>query len=218
MIISIIPAKAFSSGIPGKNLVDLAGKPLVQWTIEASLKSNVDNTYVMSDSEVIKSLADSMNLGILREPSKSSRQGEHVVYAILKVLDQFDPQDSIVLLLPTSPLRNFQHINEAIRLHETTKENVVSTTKAPPLGSLRKLNKGHIESLDNKEPNFVRQDREQRYLVNGAIFIALAFRLKEEETFHAEKVVPYFMKPSKSVDINTYDDLKIARALKREDS
>jgi len=121
MIHSIIPARQGSTEVPNKNVLPFRGKPLMLWSIETSLKtSSIDSTFISTDSLKYQSLAvehGALTLG-LRSPeisSKYSRDLEFLQFH-LSSLSRFGipTPDLIVVLRPTSPLRNSLDIDEAV--------------------------------------------------------------------------------------------------------
>lgn len=112
-VLAIIPARGGSKGIPKKNIIDLAGKPLIAWTIEASYCSKyITKTIVSSDSDEILEVAKNHNSNILKRPDELATDissSEIVVkHAIENMEEKFD---YIVLLQPTSPLRDTTDID-----------------------------------------------------------------------------------------------------------
>ena len=118
-IVSIIPARGGSKGLPRKNIVDLSGLPLISWTINASLKSKyIDRTIVSSDDAEILEIAQNHGAEIIHRPSNlasDSSTSEVVLEHALNVLDDQGTGkiDYIVLLQPTSPLRSCNDIDAA---------------------------------------------------------------------------------------------------------
>ena len=120
-IISIIPARGGSKGIPLKNLKILCGKPLLDYSINASLKSKfIKRTFVSSDHSKILNRAQKLGAEIITRPRNISTDKSTTESSIkhclnyLKSKENYTP-DVIVLLQNTSPLRNVKHIDGAIR-------------------------------------------------------------------------------------------------------
>ncbi len=122
-IVCVIPARGGSKGIPGKNLVDLGGKRLLNWTIEAALESKVASRVIVStDDKDIASFAREAGASVpFIRPHEIATDDIHSVHVVLHVLDWlhdtegFTP-DGIMMLLPTSPFRSFEHIRGATNL------------------------------------------------------------------------------------------------------
>ena len=115
-IIAIIPARGGSKGIPNKNIIDFAGKPLIAWTIEQAISSNlINDVYVSSDSQEILSVATNYGASPILRPKEISDDKSSSESALLHVLDNLskDP-DLVVFLQSTAPLRKMDDIDNAI--------------------------------------------------------------------------------------------------------
>ena len=120
-ILSIIPARGGSKGLPRKNIIDLNGKPLIGWTIGASLKSKyITDTIVSSDDEEILNISQQYGANVLKRPKELATDiasSESVVLHTIKELKKQDKiYDYIVLLQPTSPLRDEKDIDKAFEM------------------------------------------------------------------------------------------------------
>ena len=137
--LSIIPARGGSKGIPNKNIVNIAGKPLIQYTIEAALNSKSLHSLIISTDD--KKIAEvGKNCGVeipFMRPAKLARDDTPAIDVVLHALDWLKENDSyepdaVVLLQPTSPLRTEKHIDEAIQLFvEENADTVVSIVEVP---------------------------------------------------------------------------------------
>ena len=116
MIVSIIPARGGSKGIPRKNLVELDGHPLIYYSIVPSLRSVVDRTIVSTDDPEIRSVAEELGAEVIVRPDILSGDGvptEPVVEHIITSLDLHE-DDTVVLLQPTQPVRCAELINRSL--------------------------------------------------------------------------------------------------------
>ena len=114
-IIAIIPARGGSKGVPGKNIKDLCGKPLIVWTIEAALRSSyIDTVLVTSDDDDILKISEAAGAKIIKRPSNLATDESPSMDAVLHALDTTAKHNVVILLQPTSPLRNEQHIDEPL--------------------------------------------------------------------------------------------------------
>ena len=214
--IAIIPARSGSKGIKDKNIVELNGEPLIAYTIKAAIDSQCfDAVFVSSDSEKYLHIASTYGAkGSLRKPELS---GDYV--ATFPVLEDFinglDPiPDEFALLQATSPLRNAQHIREAVSLFEENKHKydyVVSVCKAStPSVLIRELEKdGSMKKFDIDYSIYRRQDYHE-YTPNGAIYVAKTKPYLEQKHFYGEKALAYEMSKRDSIDIDDEIDLHIA--------
>jgi len=210
---ALIPARGGSKGIPKKNIVELAGKPLIAWTIEAAKKSKyIEKIYVSTDDPNIADISKRYGAEIpYIRPSELSTDNaptKDVVFYHLK----YDAPDILVLLQPTSPLRNNRHIDEAIELFIEKRATAVISVKEvseKPFW-MQKINRsGFLEPAFNME-YYRRQDMPVFYIPNGAIYIYDIDKLLKNRTLFPEETIPYIMDRESSVDIDDHIDLKIA--------
>lgn len=119
---SIIPARGGSKRLPAKNLTELAGKPLIAWTIEAALSSRyIDDIIVTSDNDDILNIAHHYGVDALRRPAHLSDDYAKSIDVCKHALEEFKAKNNClpeytILLQPTSPLRKGVHINTAMEL------------------------------------------------------------------------------------------------------
>ena len=218
--ICVIPARAGSKGIKNKNLIDLNGKPLIAWTIEAALQSNAfDKVYLSSESKKIVSIAKKYGAEIpfIRQKSLAD-DSVHSVYVVIDLLEWFFKKynyypEYVAMLLPTSPLRQPNQISESLSIIKRKKYS--SLVSIVDLGihhtNIRHFqNKNLIRTFQNKNPNEQRQDSNNLYSVNGSIFIAKSEVLLRNKTFHNNNCHGYIMDKLTSIDINSKEDLKFA--------
>lgn len=161
-ILGLIPARGGSKGIPWKNLVDLGGKPLIARTIESSLKCGmIDRTIVTTDSEKIAEISRKYGADVpFLRPNEFALDESNSYDAIFHAIDWLKENenieyDYICLLQPTSPFRNHEHINEAIKKLFKTKNalSLISVTEAHvgPYWMVEKNEFGFLKHLDGFE-------------------------------------------------------------------
>ncbi len=213
-VLAIIPARGGSKGIKGKNIVDINGKPLIAWTIEAALKSEyISRTVVSSDSDKILSVAKTLGSETLKRPSNLSQDNSSSIDVVLHAIKKISGYDFIILLQPTSPLRDSTDIDLAFSM--MFKQNSKSCTsvcvaeKSPYW--MYKINKENnqltnIMGSDNKYLR--RQDTPDVYLLNGAIYISEVDLLKKNKKLVSNETIGYIMDNEKSIDIDNVNDLK----------
>lgn len=226
MILAIIPARAGSKGILRKNLAQLAGKPLVQHTICAALKSKyIDQILLSTDDLEVASLGRELglNLSYIR-PTKLSEDSTSMYDTIIHALDWYEKEYSnvvteILLLQPTSPLRNVEDIDGAIESFRS--KNLVSLVSVNQLTShpcecIIGGEVGDWSYLVEPPLNAVRrQDYEKKYFfINGAIYLCSVDFYRSRKTFiSVGKTFLYEMPRERSVDIDTIFDLFFAQSL-----
>ncbi len=220
-IISIIPARAGSKGIPKKNIIALAGKPLIAWSIDASLKSKyINRTIVSSDDEDILHISKKLGAETIKRPKSLARDNSPTEPVLVHALRQLKSKegyvpDIFVLLQPTSPLRNHQDINNALELmlKDRNASAVISVYNMQhhPLKSFMRGKTGYLRGIiNNKYPFMPRQNLPQVLMPNGAIYIVKTKTFLRKHQLLTQKTLPYIMSESKSVDVDTLDDLRVA--------
>jgi CMP-N,N'-diacetyllegionaminic acid synthase len=220
--LAIIPARGGSKRLPRKNILDLNGKPLIAWTVLAGLQSKyIDNVIVTSDDEEILSIAEEFGSAIIKRPDNLANDFATTFDAIKHTIENSDEYDYIVLLQPTSPLRDTSHINEAIELLETKNADAVVSVcevEHSPLWSNTLPVDGNMKGFLREEVlNKRSQDLEIYYRLNGAIYICRTDKLLEEGSFLLKNnIFAYVMDRKSSIDIDEEIDFKFAEILSKE--
>jgi len=219
--VAIVPARGGSKGLPGKNIADLCGKPLMAWSIEAGTGSRyVDKVVVSSDSGTILDVARAFGAEPLRRPDElatDSAPSEPLITHALGVLEaRGERYDYVVLLQPTSPLRDAADLDRAVETLLARGAQALISVYEPlhtPYKAFKVRPDGRLEGLvDNETPFKRRQDLPPVYMPNGAIYITDADYFRESGRLFAPDTVPFVMPESKSPDIDTAEDLEAVRA------
>ncbi len=210
----VIPARGGSKGVPGKNIKELGGKPLIQYTIDAAREIFDDKKIIIStDSEKIKTSVESLGLKVpFLRPAELATDASGSQEVLLQALSFFESNgiypETLILLQPTSPFRNATHIKEALELYNSDLDMVVSVkeTKSNPYYLLKEENsQGFLEN--SKKGNFTRrQDCPEVWELNGAIYIINIKSLKSKPISEFTKVKKYVMDEQSSVDIDSILD------------
>lgn len=217
--LAIIPARGGSKRLPRKNVLDLCGKPIIAYSIEAALKSKyIDKVIVSSDDEEILDISKKFGADIIKRPIDLANDTATTFDTIKHTIDNFEKYDYIVLLQPTSPLRNEKHIDEAIQLlEEKNADAIVSVCEMDhsPLWSNTLPKDGNMSNfLKDEILNKRSQDLEKYYRLNGAIYICKTEKLIENKSFFLkDNIFAYIMNRENSVDIDEEIDFKIAEVL-----
>lgn len=216
-IISIIPARGGSKGLPKKNILEFAGKPLIAWTIESSLKSKyISKTIVSSDCDEILNISSKYGSEILKRPDELARDTtptEPVVEHILQNIKDLGNYSYLVLLQPTSPLRDEKDIDEAISklIQEKDATALISVKEIDNkiLKAFKINNNGYLEGIsNNKYPFMRRQDLPKVFMPNGAIYIISINEFLKTKRLFSDNAISYLMNEEKSLDIDTIDDFE----------
>ena len=204
-IVSIIPARKGSKGIPNKNIIDLCGKPLIYYAIKASTKSIVEETWVSSDSEEILNISRNFGAKTIKRPAKLSDDNATSESVLLHFAENVD-FDILVFIQCTSPLIEFNDINRGVEKMKTF-DSVLSVTETNQFfwnsnGPLYDLNK-----------RARRQDDIKRYLETGSFFITSKKNLLKSNNRLSGNIGFVEIPKSRAFDIDCYEDLKIVKTL-----
>ena len=218
-VIAIIPAREGSKGIVGKNMKLFNGKPLIEWTINAALKAEfVDRVFVSTDSNQIADFSKSFGLDIpFLRPKELATDVSYVIETVIHTIKIFIEYDYVILLQPTSPLRNSNDIDSVIKLSiENDFRSVVAISEAQYLPQLFYQLKEDTNLIPLFENNkcFNRQEFSSYYILNGACYFASRKFLLENKKFISDDTLGYIMPKERSIDIDSYYDWSIAEFLK----
>ena len=209
-ILSVILARGGSKGIPSKNIVDLNGKPLISYTIEASLQSNVDETWVSTDSSEIASVSSTYGANVIDRPSEISTDTSQSEEALLHFTDNHD-FDIMVFIQPTSPLLKSIDINKGLELMSRY-DSILSVTREHWIPKWS-MDMNPIDwEIDNRP---MRQDKEETFLENGAFYITKRKNLLQSKLRYSGKIGFVEMPLSRSFQIDTLDDLNLINTIIR---
>lgn len=217
--LAIIPARGGSKRLPKKNTLNLQGKPLIAWTIEAAKNSQyIDTVCISSDDQAILAIAEKYGVQPLLRPdelaSDTATTFDAIAHAISVAKEQYE---YIVLLQPTSPLRTAKHIDEAILLLKNKSADAVISVCAmehSPLWANTLPNDGSMIDFIQESHVTRSQDLPDYYRLNGAIYICLTDRLLSEKSFFiADKIFAYIMDTESSVDIDNQLDFKLVELI-----
>lgn len=219
--LGLIPARGGSKGIPGKNTIDLAGKPLIAWTIEAARTSRyLDRVVLTSDSEDIQRVAREHGCEVpFTRPAELATDEAPGIAPVLHALDTLDEEFGwVVLLQPTSPLRVTADIDAAIELclaRDATACVSVTPTPHSPYWTFVLDAGGRMQPVVDVTAAR-RQDLPRTVMLNGAVYVARVPALRAAKTFLQPSTVAYNMPYERSVDIDTPLDLRVAALLLEE--
>ena len=208
-ILSIIPARGGSKGLLRKNILDFLGKPLIAWTIEASLRSKyITKTVVSSDDDEILDIAEYYGADILKRPDELATDTAYMNVVVKHAVESINRQyDNMILLQPTSPLRDSKDIDHAVE--KFYQLNVNSLFSACEVLQHAKLD--FFYKKDDVIKN--RQEYKKVYFEDGSIYIFNTQWFKKYEVFVTSKSLIYEIKKNHAIDIDTEYDFKIAKAL-----
>lgn len=212
-VLAIIPARGGSKGLPRKNIIELAGKPLIAWTIEACLNSKyITKTIVSSDDDEILTISSKYGAEVIKRPAALASDispSEPVIEHVLSVLEE--AFEYIIFLQPTSPLRSKEDIDIAMDFFlnsDATALISVCEIDNKVLKALKIKDNGYLEGISNNEYPFMRrQDLPKIYMPNGAIYIISKDSFVRDGKLLTDKTIAYEMKMPNSLDIDSKADL-----------
>ncbi|MDY0328082.1 MAG: acylneuraminate cytidylyltransferase family protein [Arcobacteraceae bacterium] len=217
--LAIIPARGGSKRLPRKNVLALSGKPLIAWSIEAGINSKyIDKVVVTSDDDEILNISKKYGAETIQRPDELASDMATTFDAIKHTIDNMSDYDYIVLLQPTSPLRNQYHIDGAIELLESKNADAVVSVCAmehSPLWSNTLPTDDSMNTfLKDEVLNKRSQDLETYYRLNGAIYICKTEKLLAEKSFFLKSnIFAYKMDRLNSIDIDEEIDFIIAKSI-----
>jgi len=226
-ILAIIPARQGSKGLKNKNTLNFNGKPLFWWTYSSAIKSRfISKVFLSTESKKIKKIAKKFNIYIPHLRPKKFATDQTSSYLVIKnsleILKSKDKLifDTIILLEPTSPLRNHLDIDKSIRIFKKKKLKTlvsVSRTECQHPNFLYKKNRnGFLKPYFNKKnKNARRQTLSRVFFPDGNIYISDIKTYLKKKTFYHDKTYALEMTKLKSIEIDDKFDFKIAEFIMR---
>lgn len=222
MAIALIPARGGSEGIKNKNIINLKGKPLIEYSLIESIKSRlISRVFLSTNNKRIKQISKKYkSIFILNRKKKfcsSKALMSDVVCDAIKTIKKILKLKNfnIVLLQPTSPLRKAKDIDKAISEFYNNKKTKNLVSVSQPINHpneilylKKKLVKKLIISKDSNRQNF-----KNFFFVNGCIYICDANNFLKNKGFINENTQIFKMNKKFSLELDDYDDLKIMRGI-----
>ena len=223
--IAIIPARSGSKGVKDKNIKELCGKPLMAYSIEAAIKSELfECVHVSTDSAEYAEIAKQYGADVpfLRDEeyaTDTASTWDAVKNVLNKYLELGKEFDMVTVLQPTSPLRTSEDICNAYKLFcDREALSVVSVCEvehSPLLCNTLKSDLSLDQFIDMKTVAR-RQDMNTYYRINGGIYMLHIDVLKNIEELYGRRSYAYVMDKRDSVDIDDELDFKLAECITRE--
>lgn len=218
--IAIIPARSGSKGLKDKNIIELYGKPLIAYSIEAALDTQLFNHVIVStDSDHYAEISLQYGAEIMMRGERLSDDKATTYMVLEDILNNKLTEfiDYFVLLQPTSPLRTSTHIKEAIEKFESryqefdflvsVKESEHAKVLVNPIDEDESLKYFNTDFVSYRRQNF------KDYSPNGAIFIAKPKEYLERKHFFGSRTIAYNMNKRDSIDIDDDNDYQLAKIL-----
>ena len=204
-IISLIPARKGSKGIPNKNIINLSGKPLIHYAIQASKQSIVEETWVSSDSDKILNISKKLGAKTIKRPKEISGDNASSESALIHFAEKVE-FDILVFIQCTSPLVKPQDINRGIEKMKNF-DSIISVTETHHMFWNAK---GPLYDINNRER---RQDSIKRYLETGSFYITSKKNLMKSQNRLSGKIGFVEIPKHRSIEIDNINDLKTAELM-----
>lgn len=215
----VVPARGGSKGLPGKNIRDLCGKPLIAYSIDvARAFTDDDNICVSTDSAEIKGIVEKYGLKVpfLRPESlatDSASSNDVLVHAVRFYKNLGREYKNICLLQPTSPLRSVDDVQGSLDLFSEDVDMVVSVVKShAPAVLCADDENGFVQLIYNKNAEG-RQHLKEMYEFNGAVYVINVQSLLEKGMKNFSRKIKYVMSKEHSVDIDDIYDFKLVESI-----
>ena len=223
-ILAIIPARGGSKGLPGKNIKPLCGKPLIGWSIEQAQASEyIDEIFVSTDSREIATVAERFGIKVpFLRPSELATDTSPSSAFVLHTIDYYSNKgqefEYILLLEPTSPLRDVDDINIAIEqlLNHNTAKSIVGVSKVEathPAFLVNISKEGLLKPYLEEMKVLRRQELNDLYFFEGSLYLSETNYYIKAESFYHNLTLPYVVPKYKSYEVDDIVDFYIIEKL-----
>lgn len=201
MNLAVIPARGGSKGLPGKNIKNLCGKPLIAWSIEATKRAKkIDRFIVSTDSEEIAAVAREWGCPVLKRPDELATDETKTISVLSQISKEIPEALNFILLQPTSPIRDVGLIDECLDLYEQ--------------GNYSNLATGYWCKYQEfgKHNNMRRQDYKGFFYDDGNVYI-LSKKLVSEGLWFGDHICRHVISKRQNFEIDDEIDFVILEAL-----
>lgn len=222
--LALIPARGGSKGIKDKNIVSVAGKPLIQYTIDIALrlkrKDIFKHVVVSTDSEKIAEISRELGAEVpFLRPEHLAADRAKTIGTILHALDFYKKNgeefDYVVLLQPTTPLRTEDDVINAIEMFDTSDaETLISCYQEDHVCDLVSYHiNGNVGKPLHPDHNkgLGRQEHDEIYVRNGALYISKTDFLVRNELIISDNPLIYVMPKEQSINLDVMADLELLK-------
>ena len=220
---AIVLARGGSKGIPGKNIIDFCGQPLITWTIEQCLQSAlVDKVWVSSDSKEILDIARDSGSETIQRPDEFSNDHSTSESAWIHALDHLKKKKIIpeIILAPqvTSPLRESSDLDKAIeKFIEGSYDSMFSCCPVEDLFFWQESKEGRLESVNyDHKKRMRRQDITNKFIENGSFYLFTPQIIRQHSNRFGGKIGYLEMEFWKMFEIDSLEDCRMCSALMKE--
>lgn len=221
-VLTVIPARGGSKGIPRKNVLPVGGKPMIGWTIEAARAAKaVDRVVVSTDDPEIATVARRFGAEVVDRPAELAGDSASSEAALLHTLDVLRERDGyepdlLAFLQCTSPLTAAEDIDGTVAALE--REGADSAVAVVPFHYFlwKQDTSGEAVGINHdKRVRPMRQDREPQFLESGAVYVMKAAGFREARHRFFGKTALYEMPSERRWEIDDPVDLEVAEVLLR---
>lgn len=207
--LAIIPARAGSTRLPGKNVRPMAGRPMIGWTLAAAREAVLlDRIVVTTDDPEVAVLAHAAGVAVVERPPELAGPDTPMADAVLHALDAVGGDwDEVVLLQPTSPLRTAADIDGAVALRRA--RGAPAAIGVSPVGDgPAKPPHFHVgvEADGRLEPG-------TSHVINGAVYVVQTEGLRAGGGFRPEGTLAWPMRSERGGDVDTLEEFEACAAL-----
>lgn len=223
-VLGLIPARGGSKGLPGKNTRDLCGKPLIAWTIDAARASScLDAVVVSTDDSSIAAIAAKYGAEVpFLRPADLAGDTASSIDVVIHAIDALAAEgrvfDLVVLLEPTSPLREASDIDNGVsRMLSMGAGAVVSVCRAesahPAFMYRQRADERLVPFMERQPTGLRRQEIEPLYFLEGSLYASRIDVLRTKCSFYHDDTIAYEVPKWKSIEIDDLDDFLMVEAL-----
>jgi len=219
-VVAIILARGGSKGIPGKNIIDFCGKPLIVWTIEHFQRAKgVESIWVSSDSKEILSISQNCGVEVIHRPTEisgdSATSESGWLYAVEYIEHKVGCVDLVVAPQVTSPLREPADVERGLRDFQEQKcDSMFSCSVVGDLYFWERMSDGVMRSVNYDYKNRKRrQDISKQYIENGSFYIFRPEILRQYNNRLGGKIGMTKMEFWKMFQIDEPSDIKLCEVI-----
>lgn len=213
-ILALIPARGNSLELKKKNIKNFFKKPLIKWTIDAVKKSKlIDKVVVSTDSQKILKIANQYKfVNLSKRPKKLSTRYANMYDVIRNEVKKNPGYDILILLQPTSPLRNASDIDKSLKLMlQNKRKSCVSFVelKYKPELMYQIYKKKSLKKFKKTKLILNRQEGDKYFYPSGDIYISYIASFLKKKSFLEKNTFPFIIEKHKSIDIDDIYDFKL---------
>lgn len=220
-VLAVIPARGGSKGIPGKNIKDFAGQPLIVHSIDAALQcAHISKTVVSTDDDKIAEVAKAHGAQVIKRPDElaadTSLAIDAIKHAVLKVEEEGEDVDIVLMLEPTSPFRRQEDLDKCVQVLLDDRADSVATFTDAHVSPNRlwRVSEDVVEPfIKGAVPWLPRQKQPKAYELTGQIYglsRKVLFENEDEISFLLGRKFAVITPRETALDIDTELDFMLA--------